>query len=281
MPTLKFLDPITGTYKAISGSPGPSPTPPLPSGVWGNPPLEMFGPASRSLNGRDVYVDTDGKLRARPDVIYGPDVNRLATDTLETYPLGTSVLSVTGALATSGGWPESASASVLTVKRYDTSGNPIGFQVWSRTNANAPSMMFRSGSSALWSPWQKVAGDDTGWIDGGAGATVFVADPTNFTLTASKIRRIGNESWLYIAGTMKVASTTTPGSGNITNILLGTVAPAYAGTSGIQHPLSVAATGRVLGGVIVSASVYIAAIGGSDALAVGEAITLSGSFLMN
>ena len=94
-------------------------------------------------------------------MIYG---GKAQSDLLDSYPNGVSVLTLTSGQGSSGGWPYAGSGTVLTVKRYDSSGSSVGFQIWTRTNTAAPEAQFRQGASGAWSSWVPMY-FDTGWVN--------------------------------------------------------------------------------------------------------------------
>lgn len=272
MPTLKYLDPITGTYKPVSGSPGPSPTPPPPSGVWGTPPLDTDTYGSSSLTGREIYVDSAGKLRAKPDVIAA----HLVTDLAPSYPSGTSVMYVPSADAAN--WPGGGSGRLVVTHN---TGNGVISQwcyYWSATSTKA---WYRNGTSTGWSPWVRAI-DFTDTISGGAASTILVANATNFTLTNSYVLVKNGVAYFTIVGTMKVASSAPGTTGDITNLGLGTMATEYfpAGSTSQQYAATSTGSGRPLNGYVLggSGTLGIASIGGSAALAIGETVSLAGSY---
>jgi hypothetical protein len=198
------------------------------------------------------------------------------------------VLGISGADATAGGWP-TGSATVVTFSRAEgdlgATPNSSAAQLWFRNTASAASQdaRFRSGSAAGWTPWLQFAAD-TGWVDGGTGTSVFVANGTNFTLTSSWGRIRNGICEIYISGTMKVASSAPGTTGDINSIVLGTAAAMFGfggGGAGLYRPLSSGQTGRLVGGYIDSGGgVQVTSISGSSALAVSEAVSIGGTFIV-
>jgi len=126
---------------------------------------------------------------------------------------------------------------------------------------------------------------DTGWITG-SGSSIFVPNATNFTLGSSVIRvRYGLVS-IYLSGTMKVASGAPGATGDISNIELGQFIAAYRPAAGgpIQG-LMTGPWGRPIVPFLANGSsdtgkVVVGAITGTTALAVGESISVSGTYLL-
>lgn len=274
MPTLKYLDPITGTYKAVSGSPGPSPTSPPPSGVWGTPPLDVYG--TDQLTGTEIYTDSAGKLRGRPQLLGG---SKEPTDGVLTYPVGMSLYYIGGSNTT---WPPGAAGlaggALLVTQRH---ANNAGAQwcYWYGTVTKA--WMRHAASSTAWSPWVKVV-DNAAEVNAGAATTIIVPNATNFTLVDSVATVRGNTCFLRIAGTMKVASSAPGTTGDITNLALGTLTTEYFpfGSGASQYAMSSVGSGRPINGYALglSGTVGIGGIGGSAALAIGETVSLAGSY---
>jgi hypothetical protein len=122
---------------------------------------------------------------------------------------------------------------------------------------------------------------DTGWIDGGAGGSILVANATNFTLTISRIRVVGKVCEVYIGGTMKVSPAITSTTGDIGNTPLGTLVAAYRPVGAPSLPLGTADTGRMVAANVNSAGVVsLSSTGGSVVLAIGEAVTVAGTYLL-
>ena len=135
------------------------------SGVWGVGELAKYAGSLADTVGREVYIDAKGQLRAKPD-FYIPTA-KAASDLPSTYPLGMSLTTLTGAIASAGGWPYGGTGEVVTWIRADSplSASQTGFQIWCRNNNSLAEMQFRSGSDvAGWSPWKSFAGADTGWL---------------------------------------------------------------------------------------------------------------------
>lgn len=273
MPTLKYLDPITGTYKAIASlTPGVPANVPPPSGVWGAGELGKYSTMA-DTNGREIYVDSTGKLRAKPDVInYGGGV-RPPTDPVSDYPVGTSVMTIS-----SGGgsaWPAGASCIVVTHRRVDTD----TAAQWCYLNSGTVSKSwYRNGTTAGWAPWVGVA--EYSALTANATPTIVTPNATNFTMTNSSANIKNGICFLYIAGTMKVVSSSPGTSGDITNIALGTLNAAYLPAVGpFQYAMGAVGSGRPLAGYVLDGgTIGISGIGGSTALAVGEVVSLSGSY---
>lgn len=372
MPTLKYLDPITQTYKPLVGIPSIAG---WTSGVWGQGELAKYPGSLGDTLGREVFTDSQGKLRAKPDLIY---TQKYAADLPSTYPLGVSLMTLTGGWASTGGWPYASSGYVVTFFRADSplaTNSTSAFQIWNRNVSGSASpaaaeMLFRSGTdSGGWTPWVQLsaatlteldatvnlnllttpgtyaqsqnveatlalnypvpnagmlevfantAGDEIWqrytvyalagqpggftytrgkylstwqpWVNVGgnvdsvaAGSTPTIVTPsaTNFTMTSNTAIIRNGICYLYVAGTMKVASSAPGTSGDITNIALGTINAGlyFPGGGPFQYNMSSVGSGRPLSGYVLDGgTVGIGGIGGSTPLGVGEVVSLSGSY---
>lgn len=193
MPVLKYLDTASGTYKTLAAlmlaqagddvqiapiAPTPVNNQPelwidtsdsgissLPvSGVMGqnlngNAPLDLFGVINEDIGnyGLPIYLDKNGLLRGQPMVVSGPLVNMLVTDPITRYPLGASVMGLSVAQATAGGWPQNLSSIVLTMNRD----MGVGSQIWMRNTSTAGfySILYRVwNNSAPWGAWMQIGG---------------------------------------------------------------------------------------------------------------------------
>lgn len=135
-----------------------------PAGGTGSqsPDLRLWG--ADSLMGDPVYVDSAGQLRSMPQVIKDAD-SRNVTDPPGTYPMGTSIMSVYTASATSKGWPLSASCTVVSYRRHgDSDANANVDQWWYRSASLLAEVKYRFGNSSGWSAWKDIA-YDSGWVD--------------------------------------------------------------------------------------------------------------------
>jgi hypothetical protein len=115
------------------------------SGTW---PLAGFPADQSGLLGREVYVDSNGVVRAKPDVVFSATTGKPGTDLIGTYPVGVTVMTVTAAQGT--GWPANGSCSVLTIRRVD---GAIGAQWCCLDSATKSVAWYRSGNAGGWSPW--------------------------------------------------------------------------------------------------------------------------------
>jgi hypothetical protein len=125
---------------------------------------------------------------------------------------------------------------------------------------------------------------DSGWVVGGSGTSVVVADPTNFTLTTSWARRVGSTVYLYFYGALKVASSSPGTTGDISNLRIATAAAQFAPSGVIlAQVLSSGNVGRVANGYIASSDggISIGSVSGSAALPIGDTISLGGSYLID
>ena len=122
-----------------------------PSGVWGTAPLtEAVYGVGNALNGREIYVDTAGQLRAKPDLITGAPAEHPVTALPTTYPTGTSVMYV--ASADSAAWPPAASCIVVTSK----AANHATVQWCGLTQTGNTKTWVRDGLSSAWGPWIEI-----------------------------------------------------------------------------------------------------------------------------
>lgn len=159
MPTLKYLDPITGTYKPVLGSPGPSVPQPPPSGVWGTAPLDSSLYGSNSLIGREIYVDGNGQLRAKPDVVElggGVDLNTITRT-------GNWTQSQTAEAGTGTNYPV-ALAGLLEVVTNSSSMVWQRYTVYSSNGSQYGNIYSRGSYQGTWYPWREVLPADTGWV---------------------------------------------------------------------------------------------------------------------
>ena len=121
---------------------------------------------------------------------------------------------------------------------------------------------------------------DTGWINGGTGATVAVADPTSFTLTGSFIRRVGNVVSVQVTGTLKVALTVAA-TGDIANTNLAQLAAAYRPAGAPTQALGPANLGRgLLCYVQPTGWITATAATGTTNMAIGEAVSVAGTYVL-
>jgi hypothetical protein len=118
------------------------------SGVWA---LAGFPPDQSGLTGREVFVDSAGQVRAKPDVIYST-TGKTAAALIGTYPTGLTVMSVTAAQGS--GWPPNGSCTVLTARRAD---GTIGAQWCCLDSGTVSASWYRQGTATAWSPWVALA----------------------------------------------------------------------------------------------------------------------------
>lgn len=139
----------------------------VPSNVWGQGALANLG--SNSLIGNEIYIDSVGKLRSYPQFITAAawDASpRNQSDPPSSYPLGQSIMTLTGVQSAAGGWPYgTSSAVVVTIRRQEGDGN---IQWWYRNTGSPTGMEVRYRSTAVaagpWTPWLGAVGPDSGWI---------------------------------------------------------------------------------------------------------------------
>lgn len=114
------------------------------SGGW---PLANFPTDQSGLLGREVFVDSAGQVRAKPDVIFSA-TGKTAAALIGTYPVGVTVMTVTAAQGS--GWPPNASCTVITARRADSA---VGAQWCCLDSATDSVAWYRQGGAAAWSPW--------------------------------------------------------------------------------------------------------------------------------
>lgn len=103
---------------------------------------------------------------------------KAAADRFDTWPLGVSVQSITGAQATAGGWP-AGSWQLLTIRR-SINDQAAQFLCESASTGNAE-VRYRSGTANGWSPWFQVVSKST--------ARAMHAGTYTFTATAAPVSR--------------------------------------------------------------------------------------------
>lgn len=123
-----------------------------PSGVWGTPPLDAATYGASSLIGREIYLDTNGQVRARPEQVTGLIAQFPVTALAPVYPLGTSVMYVSAADGLA--WPSAGASTVVTVRTSSST----AIQWCAIPGTAAANVWVRTGTSTAWSPWQRVAG---------------------------------------------------------------------------------------------------------------------------
>jgi hypothetical protein len=162
-----------GAISAINGIGGDGsnadPLKALTSGIWGQSPLDLYGTNLASA-APPIYVDEAGNLRAQP--LSYEVAAKGVTDPPNTYPLGPSVMTLSTAVASAGGWPQGVSGIVVTFRRRVGDATYAAAQHWYRNPAagTMPMMMTRAGNQNYaagapgWTPWVTTV-EDTGWTD--------------------------------------------------------------------------------------------------------------------
>lgn len=152
------------TYNRASIVKVPAPVVPgrAASGLWGAPPLDIFG--SDSLVGRDTYVDSNGQLRTVPTTFDYADNGFTATTPPMSFPQGVSILTFNSASNTN--WPvPGVPGQVNTFRR-----NSYGMQQFIEQKSGTLSdqaMYYRAfygGTSGSWGPWIPIY-QDSGWVN--------------------------------------------------------------------------------------------------------------------
>jgi hypothetical protein len=187
------------------------------SGVWGvGPWLDKMGTLASTL-GNDIYVDSNGQLRARPGVINTGTT--APTETPDYYPIGTSVTTVGTAAGAS--WPVQGSCTVVTFKRADT---PSIVAQWCFANSPSRSVAwYRNGQSATWAPWVKAAdsfandsvisGNVSVTLTAAVSTTVNIAFPAGLfsappTIIASPRTTVGGGLFAFVSAGLTVTGAT-------------------------------------------------------------------------
>jgi hypothetical protein len=121
--------------------------------------------------------------------------------------------------------------------------------------------------------------DDTGWIN----AAPYFVPTSSMTVTTSYVRRIGKMVYLWVKGTAKWTSNA-PASGDITNTVLMNVSdpyrPSAPGGDVIEQFLGSSANGRVVHYTMYGATISAVSTIGGSAIASGDPISISGSYLL-
>ena len=146
---------VTATWLTVTKVPAPVINGAAASGVWGVAPLETSLYGTDSLIGREVYIDSKGQLRAKPDVIeMGPGVD-----------LNT--------ITRTGQWTQSQSGDATSGTNYpvpvagllEVTSSPVvgsGSMVWQRYTAYATHGTYggriytRGMYNGTWDPWVEV-----------------------------------------------------------------------------------------------------------------------------
>ena len=219
MPVLKFKDPTSGLWVALTGSTthsdetangiagdGSSANPIVAetSGVWGAGLLGLFA-ATPDTWGQPVYVDSAGDLRVQPTAIAS---GKLVTDAIGTYPTNLSLLSIPDAEAA--GWPLSPSgvkqsAVALTLARGGGAAATAGvqFHIPMATDPKTQRIMWRTAGPA-WGEWKDIGmGRDTDWLP----LAISAAGWTQSVILSA--RQIGSQ--VFIRGRLTNATFTNPG----------------------------------------------------------------------
>ena len=237
-----------------------------PSGTWGTAPLDAATYGSDSLVGRETYVDSAGKLRARPEIIPAPLVTALPT----AYPVGMSVMYV-GA-ADGANWPTAGSGVATTFK----TSNNVALQYIALSSATATKAWMREGIATGWGPWVQVAGLYNGSQICTAAvtlATTAVFDITGMTLT---VPVAGPDSVFMVSVNYDVNNTAATAATfvGILNV---------AGTALNQQAVWIPTTGVLTGGRQVMTQNYrVTGLAAGNVVFKGQASnTVAGAFRVN
>jgi hypothetical protein len=247
-----------------------------PSGVWGTAPLTTAIYGTNSLMGREVYVDSAGQLRSKPDLL-PQSVGKAVTDTPLTYPLGTSVMTLTASQGAT--WPSAGSSIVVSNSRHETAGGFAGVAQWCHLNSGlASKVWYRSGSNSTWSPWVLVVDSGTnGWISDATG--LFTPNATNFTLVSFAAKVSNGIAHFLVRGTSKVTTAAPNAAGDISDFPVGTLSGALLPGAGVPpSAFTTAHYGRGLFAYLNAGTLQISNISGTTAIATGEGLSLSGMY---
>lgn len=137
--------------------------PTSPSAVWATGELSYWsGGIPTDTAGQPIYLDSLGQLRSRPQVFQPSTAFNMTSTPPSSYPLGMSVMSLSAAQATAGGWP--GSGTVVTFRRFNDN---VAVQWFYANNTVTPQAQWRAGNEAnnpVWSAWLQ-SGYDSGWIN--------------------------------------------------------------------------------------------------------------------
>jgi hypothetical protein len=146
----------------------------LPSGIWGTAPLTTAIYGTDSLTGREIYVDSAGKLRSKPEQLSQAGGQYPVTALPTVYPTGHTVMYIASVDAAA--WPTGASCVVTTSKaangaaqQWCAEPNNIGARSW-----------FRTGQSAGWSPWKELGSGAATVTELGASINLDTVTSTGF-----------------------------------------------------------------------------------------------------
>jgi hypothetical protein len=178
-------------YNKVSVTKVPGPVVPAPaaSGTWGSAPLDIYG--ADSLVGREIYIDSEGRLRVKPEVSElagGVDLN-----TITTTGRYTQTATVEAQSGTNYPVPH---AGLLEVTTSDVSG---GTMTWQRYTVYAASGVTYPGTNvytrgkyaSVWQPWVQIGNFYNGSQICTAAttlATTATTDITGMTLTVPVFR---------------------------------------------------------------------------------------------
>lgn len=210
--------------------------------------------------GGEVYLDSQNRLRSRPQILYANGI--LSTALPSAWPVGVTVMGVSSA----GGYP--GSGNVLTVKRET---GEWTMQIWSTGPANQQ-MKFRFGSTS-WGAWEMFAGPVY------SEATPLVAY-SGWKMNSSYMNVHGHTVQLY-GNITRTGGTLTSTAGDIPNTSMCYIA------SGLPYPttsVGLCFTGgnTLFGGVCGSDRVLtISCVSPGKGIDPGEAITFSAMYLTN
>lgn len=109
-------------------------------------PLQQFPAVSQSL------------AEALDSTLFPPAAGKTPNDSFASYPLGISVLGLTSAVVTAGGWP-AGSWQLVTIRRANN--DQAAQFLCESTSTGRAEVRYRSGTVAGWSPWFQVVSKDT------------------------------------------------------------------------------------------------------------------------
>lgn len=149
----------------ITKVPAPTVAGSAASGLWGVTPLDIYG--GDSLVGREVYVDSNGQLRGRPNAFANTGPVMLPTTLPAAYPNGLSSMYLSPTETTGSTWPVPGSFATVLTQRPP--GGTNATQIWTHlttgSGGSGTNIQARSGNASGWGAWIPIGGGDTGWVD--------------------------------------------------------------------------------------------------------------------
>jgi hypothetical protein len=198
-------------------------------------------------SGDEVYQDSVGKLRARPQ--YLADNAFTNTSAPNLYPVGTTMMGVSSA----GGFPYAQSGNVITHARYQGDWVTQFFSC----NAGDSKLVHRFGSGTTWGAWRLVTGN-------AYSETSPLVAYTGWAMNSSYMQVWGHVVQLY--GSIKrTGAVLTSTGGDITNTNMCYI------VAGLPYPITTQGFSFVAGGTLFGGQV------GSDRVIVASCISRGSS----